>query len=536
MSSERTRPDSRRDSNLPQSVRSLLNDASGAIAALYALVIFVLVAMAGVAWDYTRMTALDTELQNAADQAALAAATQLDGQEDAIDRATQAASNLVNNISVMANDGDGVDLVVQSLVFYKGYDQAEDSFDAVTTDDADARVVTVTIAPRQAFFVMTPVIALTRPGSGDIIAEASAALGSAICNTPPVMICNPREDDGEDFDASDFIGHGMRLISDDSGAPGNFGFLANGLGTGTSNLAASLGHDSQPGNCVAATGVTTEPGLKDVVFNAINTRFDLDINGENTCPDGAENCSAAAVVRKDLVKDTTDNKKCGNNGNGSWQQAAVGARYLPYLDDGLTEDERRLSVADRANVRVMGLPRDLCHAWDEDGDCSSAATDQYGIIGSGNWDRAAYFAANFPTVDWEDTAGLGSDVTRYEAYLWEAARALSAAETYQSDGSRTATAVPICRASGDLSRRLITAAIINCDDEGVAGRKENVEVDEWVELFLVEPSIERRVAGPSSDKLTDANDVYVEIVRTVDVGGDGEEGKVVRRDIPYLIR
>ena len=53
-------------------------DEGAAIAPLYALALFGLIGMAGVGWDYGRLMAMDSELQNAADQAALAAATQLD--------------------------------------------------------------------------------------------------------------------------------------------------------------------------------------------------------------------------------------------------------------------------------------------------------------------------------------------------------------------------------------------------------------------------------------------------------------------------
>ena len=60
---------------------------SGATAALYALALPALVAVAGVGFDYARLAGLDSELQNAADQAALAAVTQLDGQTGACARA-----------------------------------------------------------------------------------------------------------------------------------------------------------------------------------------------------------------------------------------------------------------------------------------------------------------------------------------------------------------------------------------------------------------------------------------------------------------
>ena len=53
-------------------------DESAAIAPTFALSLFALIAVGGIAFDYARLAAMDTELQNAADQAALAAASQLD--------------------------------------------------------------------------------------------------------------------------------------------------------------------------------------------------------------------------------------------------------------------------------------------------------------------------------------------------------------------------------------------------------------------------------------------------------------------------
>lgn len=518
-------------SRMLHGLRHFCRDSSAAVASTYALAMFVLVGMAGVAWDWTRMTALDSELQNAADQAALAAATQLDGTAGSIDRATQAASGLVENNSGMANDNGGTLLTVGGLTFFDGYDQISDSFGAVTTEDADARVVTVAIAPREAFFSMTPVVGFFR--SGPIGASATASLGSAICNTPPVMMCNPLEDEGQDFDPSAYIGHGLRLISDDNSTPGNFGFLANGIGTGAAELAAALGHDLVPGNCVATDGVTTEPGLKDVVFNALNTRFDIDINGENTCPDGSGNCTAAPMSRKDLVKtNLSQTSQCSIGNGNNWQQPPAAGRYAPTVPALLTPTER-------SAVTVMGYPRDLCHAWSEAGSCAS---DDFGVVGTGEWDRDAFFQANYgwDRATWEDVPELSSSPTRFEVYEWETARYLAgtmtAAQISKSVGGQSSSAAPVCRNQGDASRRKITAAVINCRAEGVSGRSVDVRVSAWVELFLVEPSMTRRRAGSSSEKMTDANDVYVEIIRSVDVGGDGANGDVVRRDVPFLIR
>ena len=77
-------------------------DRSAAVAPTVALSMFALIGAGGIAFDYARLATLDTEMQNAADQAALAAATQLDQQSGAVARATAAAQALLTNQTLMA--------------------------------------------------------------------------------------------------------------------------------------------------------------------------------------------------------------------------------------------------------------------------------------------------------------------------------------------------------------------------------------------------------------------------------------------------
>lgn len=68
----------------------LIRRQRGAVAIVVALSIFVLIGMIGLAIDLGRMFVIKTELQNAADACALAAAKELDGDADAITRADAA--------------------------------------------------------------------------------------------------------------------------------------------------------------------------------------------------------------------------------------------------------------------------------------------------------------------------------------------------------------------------------------------------------------------------------------------------------------
>src|SRR3954453_21210340 len=106
-----------------RSARSLWRNDDGAIAPLTALAMFALIAVGGVAFDYARLAAMDTELQQAADQAALAAATQLDRVDGSQARATTAIQDADNshrlsrNLTRFADDNNGTTVEITSITF-----------------------------------------------------------------------------------------------------------------------------------------------------------------------------------------------------------------------------------------------------------------------------------------------------------------------------------------------------------------------------------------------------------------------------------
>src|SRR5215207_8890591 len=119
----------------------LRSDKRAAVAPTVALSIFALIGVGGIAFDYARVASLDTEMQNAADQAALAAATQLDQQAGAVHRATAAANSLLVNQTLMANDGNAANMSVTTatVLFYatKADAEAYNGTDCPTTNAID---------------------------------------------------------------------------------------------------------------------------------------------------------------------------------------------------------------------------------------------------------------------------------------------------------------------------------------------------------------------------------------------------------------
>ena len=532
----------------------LWRNVDGAVAPTVALSLTALVAAGGIAFDYSRMASLQTELQDAADQAALAAATQLDGNTGARARAAAAANQIVANSTVFANDSGGQSVAIATVAFCSAYDDSQRTDFAdpdsaptgctVASGDADAHYVVVTTGTRKATFALTPIVAAY--SSGNMKAQAASTLQSAICKVPPVMICNPNEPTTNKDELLDFnppAGAGITLVTGSATAPGNFGWLESGLGNGTPALGGELGYNVPLGPCQAITGVTTKTGMDASVLNAFNTRFDVYANGNTTCPSqGGGTCSPALNTRKDLtcpLQNASDNK-CKNNSN--WSPVTY---QPPFGTDGKAKP---LDPATSTYPAIMGYPHDLCH---------SGLKSQYtcGLVGDGSWDRDAYFRVNYgwDHTTWMTQTGLTLDSTaanyasRYNVYKWELAHpngtdGIHGINFKQTAGLPSKTAAFSFPASGNGSgvaestsqpdRRTIAVAVLNCNALNAHGKTSNVPVPSWLKVFLTEPAIQR---GSGSNIYTDQKDIYVEFVEKTHSQND-QFSEVVRRDVPYLIK
>ena len=78
-------------------LRRLRGDERGALLVFVAVAIVALLGLIALSFDLGRMASTQTELQSFADNVALAAAGELDGKEDSIERATRAANNLITD-------------------------------------------------------------------------------------------------------------------------------------------------------------------------------------------------------------------------------------------------------------------------------------------------------------------------------------------------------------------------------------------------------------------------------------------------------
>ena len=526
---------------------SLFRNAEGAVAPTIALSLLGLIAVGGIAFDYARMASMDTELQNAADQAALAAASQLDGQAGACSRAAAAARNMISNLTYMANDGASNAVVIANepacdatgnVRFFQNVTKTT----AATADD-NAKFVEIRVNPRTAVYALTPVVAAF--SSGQLTARAFAGLGEAICRVPPLMLCNPNESADPDFTIANYIGKGIRLVANDGGGsygPGLFGFLEVGQGNGAIELAKVLGRQGDPGDCAEGSGVEPNTGNMISVRDALNTRFDLLQNGLNqACSANGDLCLPSLNSRKDLVRDGTGGNSCGVAAGGQgWKLPTNAYPILPA-----TTTPRALTNAEISTVAPMGYPRDICHAFSITGSCTG------GLIGDGNWDRLAYFRSRSggAAAEWPEAAGFTpatmgafqtwmsgvfgtTTPTRYQVYAYEMANAAARLKS-QNVGGMVSHGQPICNPPGivpgvnQIDRRVLSVAVLNCDAEDVSASSTNVQVTKWIDIFLVEPVLART-------SRTENGDIYVELVGETENSGNNNF-QVVKKSVPYLI-
>lgn len=607
---------------MARQVLAVWRNEDGAIAPTIGISLFGLVAVAGVAFDYSRMASLDTELQNAADQAALAAATQLDGRAYACSRARAAARRLIENKTYLSNDGNPTRLLIDdtvdgsgaintsltytaddcsdpddfaddNIVFYESYDNASDTYGDVAETDATANVVEVTIGGRRVNFALTPIVAAIT--SGDLSGTALASMTSAICKTPPVMLCNPNEPSGNTnifLDPGINPGDGLRLVTGDATLPGNFGWLEAGLGNSATALAAELGYNQPTGVCQATGGVDTKTGMTTSVIAAFNTRFDVWDPGL-TCPAKyGGTCSPGMNTTKDLIceEKVTGGVRSCKGASWVWQGRtnanpkpadpydpfidASGNKYVSGSTAGFTQ--RMLPTNGSIDPKVMGYPHDLCHSSLR----SRHNCGGNGIKGNGVWDRDAYFRINYgwpktvvdtsdpdnpvvTTQGWEYKSGLPSNATRYQVYQWEIANTFFdnngaaaggevgisvpkkwgtyGAKDYYAFGQAANGTPGVAQdvATGQADRRTIGVAVLNCQAltayEGFksTGNIEDAPVAAWIQVFLVEPAWPRDITGKGI--YTEQKDIYVEYVKKIEVSAD-QFAEVVRRDKPYLLR
>jgi Flp pilus assembly protein TadG len=446
-----------------RSIYRLARDESGIAAIQIALLVAVLLGFSGLAIDLGRAFTVNTELQQAADAAALAAAAELDGFTGAIARATTAACGVVSpgsctagqsefgsNKQTFAAAGSGT-VTISAITFLSGTacgtppcpptsttvlpPVPSPAGDSTTTDDVDAayvRVVTQTSS-------VTAMLASFITGNSTFrtVAVATAGRIATECLDVPLMMCNPL-DTGIGNQLPTIAVGSQILVSDGGGGslvPGNWGLIC-------------PPDDAQCGGRTFGNYI-------------------------GTAGSGASQCT------QDVL--------------GSKPGATVGPVGNFNTRFGINP-----TVAMPPDVNVTPYPQDV-------GTVSSSGTDQpttpistTNRIGDGKWNPGTYWTAavsagggghsgSYPPTG----STLTTTSTRYDVYKWEIA-------------NNQIPVPPTGAVAAATNRRLINMAIVNCLSENVAGRWRGPGVG-FMQVFATGPD--------ATTPNTTSGNMYFEVVK-----------------------
>lgn len=305
-------------------MKNFLKSESGAIVPYAAIFATVAIAAGGLGVDFGRMAVLRTQMQDRADAGALAGAAQVDGRANAQARATTIAMDAISQASGVP--ADGAELGVASVNFYSAIEPDM----VAATSDLDTKYVEVTLQPRQVNFYFEPMTSLLTgesTGSGTVNATAIAKPSPFICEAPPLMVCDLKEEDPLlDMSLTSNIGKQVRLKEPQAGggaaAPGNFGLLALPDGSsGASDIEDALAA-VDPSDCYTLDVTTAQGSKTNKVKDGINARFDLPGVGFAPAPN-------VTNYPRDLPLVADPDAKMGD---GDWQPEV----YWPAMHDGVS--------------------------------------------------------------------------------------------------------------------------------------------------------------------------------------------------------
>ena len=129
-------------------IRKLRDDCSGVVLPYAAMMLGVIIGLAALALDGSRLMTVQTQMQSAADALALAGAVELDRRPDSIARAQAAIRDLVTN--AVAGAGIGQNAQVSSVQFLQSLPPDDDlpiTEPNLTDDPTLAAYVQVTVQP-----------------------------------------------------------------------------------------------------------------------------------------------------------------------------------------------------------------------------------------------------------------------------------------------------------------------------------------------------------------------------------------------------
>jgi Flp pilus assembly protein TadG len=451
-----------------RTLRELFAEERGGVAVFGAMVTLIAIGAGAVAVDVGRMTVLRSQMQNAADARAMAAAVQLDGRDGAQNRARTVAEDIMHHGSTIPSDE--IEMEVSTVNFYSQYTPTK----IAATNDQTSQFVEVVLEARQVDLLFEPVLDMLTGNDSNstrLTTYAVAGPDPFICHAPPLMICDYGDEGGGVHDWDDDLrnpvhaGKQIRLKEQGSGgtwAPGNFGLLSLPDGSsGASDLEAALAA-LLPEDCYELD-VTTATGSKtQKIVDAMNARFDLTGNPwPYPAPD---------VINyprdSNLISSTTEKL-----GNGSWD---IDAYWLAKHGGSVPTD---LAGATRYQVYLyeLGLP----------------------FLRNGK--QTMYPAPSDGTVP------AGYELVEPGATMVPVAASTSNQHDPNYDGvPRSTNPTAYGDVLEDYSRRLVQVVQLQCTTLGVKGKHDYPTQANYLEIFITE-----YMQNPPNA------DLYGEVVRSI---------------------
>lgn len=524
---------------------------------ILAIIFFVfMVGVGGLAVDMGRLYNAHSQFQTYVDEVTLNAASELDKEADAIVRAIRAAVGdgqagpLITDTQDYTTEADEA-LAVQRMVFLQSLATDPDPSPAILTPvsgdvvlctweagattcnnglsvaDASnlANFVAVTAVPKTINYFVLPVIdtigvlfgAPSMVSSSNISGQATAGFRREVCNSTPLMFCNPYESQVAPYGGpfTPIIGQQVQVKLKDGGSdwwvPGNFGYLQipdsvghpECNGGGKNKLRCLLGVINPSTQCISAD-VDTEPGQGLSAHVGLNMRFDI-----YDPPYKNEKNNPNFAAAKNVTKGKVNGPQCSSNK--------------------LTDPP---AAPDPANTDR--LPRDPCFETDT---CTSTLDGSARFGNGGDPGVMTGLLTDYWATNHGGAAlppALAGASTRYEAYRYEANNNLMPNQSASGGENGNPTCSSTYHDQGPTGldredRRVILVSVINCLEHDIRGRRSNIPVIDFALMFLTQPI---GVDYPGEAGAGNENTVYVEMLGVAEPGGD--DG--ILREYPVLYR
>jgi Flp pilus assembly protein TadG len=513
--------------------RSLWRDRGGAAGIYVAVVSAAMVGMAGLALDLGRLWTINTQAQDAADAAALAAASQLDMSSTATTRAYNAATTTALVQNQQALSGTGGTVTIQTVDFLAALPNNDatpitaanilcsgTACTAAQSTQVNFVRVTTQSLPHQNFILS----AFGAPNSSGTSATAVAGNTKVICQIPPLFICNPDEPTGNTdpmapFNIDNWRGKEVLLKYQKTGGtwtPGNFSLLQVPITSSTTLPACTRNGNGQDPSCIEQALAAITPGtgcvrttvnvrtgqVTSVVGPGLNTRFDM-WQDTNTLPQSTANYGPSVDVTKGEVAMKNGQPDCG---------------FSPS------------DTIVLAPPQGEAIPNDACL---NSGNCNTVNPVRFG---DGVWNCSTYWSASHPgktpPAGCTSTASLaGTGLSRFGMYQYEINTPGDIQNNTAQGGENEH---PICAtntvdATDGANRRIIYFGIVNCNAEsailngnsggGGGGGGTPVPVVAFAGGFLVQP-----VSNPGAGQ---GETIYMEF-ENVALPGNGVLHEIVQ--------